>query len=219
MRFFPKRLSLTRRKPTRPDQETSTPVSQKRSKEALSGPHSHGVGPGRSTTPLSTRWTRLGLSGRLWAPTTDRAALAPGSLSFLTGPGVGCSHRMSRLPPLAGNLALLFAAHRSETTASTFRCLHVFLLFLSTEGLGFDSHASQKGLSLLHVSHLREGYSRLFLNTTAWFVTPPSHNDKQDKREQKSRLFQVVTKYVGNEAVWMATLALPRGGCCHHWWK
>lgn len=147
VRFFPKRLSLTRRKPALPDQGASTPVSQKCSNEGLSGPHDHSVGPGRSTTPLSTRWTRLGLSGRLWTPTTDRAALAPGSLSFLAGPGVGCSHRMCRLPPLAGNLALLFAAHRSEATASTFRCLHVFLLFLSTEDLGFDSHASRKGLS------------------------------------------------------------------------
>jgi len=116
-------------------------------KEGLSGPRSHNVGPGRSTTPLSTRWIRLGLSGWLWTPTTDRAALAPGSLSFLAVPSMGCSHRMRRLPTLAGNLALLFAAHRSEATASTFCCLHVFLLFLSTEDLGFDSHISRKGFS------------------------------------------------------------------------
>src|SRR5260370_34188698 len=79
----------------------------------------------------------------LWRPTTDRAALASGSLCFFACPGVSRTHGMGCFPTLAGNLVLFLDAHRGEA-ASTFRCWHVFPLFLSTEYPGFTPRYHQR---------------------------------------------------------------------------
>lgn len=176
-----------------PDQGTTAFGAQKRSKESQSGLHHHGVDLGYSTTPLSTRWARLGLSGRLWTPPTDRAALASGSLSFLAGPFMGCAHRMCRLPTFAGNLALLFAAHRSEATASTFRCLHIFLLFLSLEDPGFDSHTSRKVFSSPTRLLPSRRIHQIVFYSPSWLAALSLPNNRQDKRGESRAFFRAST--------------------------
>src|SRR5260370_42224705 len=79
----------------------------------------------------------------LWRPTTDRAALASGSLCFFACPGVSRTHGMGCFPTLAGNLVLFLDAHGGEA-AWPFRCWHVFPLFLSTEYSGFTPRYHQR---------------------------------------------------------------------------